>query len=157
MLHTSCEFRGPQDCTLLWEFAGRTHRALKSCCAHGYGLLQGRICMNRKEPRKVVHRVGPGELQMWSAQLWTPGRHSAPRMMSLAASCDMSPGCSSTWGPQFFGTPHAGVVDWPCGWSQTHGPPKIKLTQNPHPESHCSPVFHDPRSPGKWRHSYQAL
>lgn len=61
----------------------------------------GRICMNRKEPRRVVHRVGPGELQVWSAQLWTPGRHSAPRMMSLAASCDMSPGCASTWGPQF--------------------------------------------------------
>lgn len=35
---------------------------------------RGRICMNRKEPRKVVHRVGPGT-----------------------------------------GTPHAGVVDWPCG------------------------------------------
>lgn len=29
-----------------------------------------RICVNRKEPRKVVHRAGPGEFQTW-----TPGEH----------------------------------------------------------------------------------
>ena len=48
MSHTSYEFRGPQDCMLLWEFAGRTHRALKSCCAHGYGLLQGKDMHEQK-------------------------------------------------------------------------------------------------------------
>ena len=40
--HTNCELRGPQDRPLLWEVTRRTHRALESCCAHGYGLLQGK-------------------------------------------------------------------------------------------------------------------
>lgn len=50
--HTSCEFRGPQDCLLLWEFARRTHRALESCCARGYDLLQRKDMREQKGARE---------------------------------------------------------------------------------------------------------
>lgn len=110
-----------------------------------------RICVNRKEPGKVVHRAGPGEFQTW-----TPGEHSAPRMTSLAALCDTSPGCASTWCPQFL----LGLLmqasltglwlisdSWPSRGQADPKPPTLNHT----------PVFHDPRSPGKRRHSYHAL
>lgn len=64
---------------------------------------------------------------------------------SLAALCDH----------EALGVPALGVHsfywDSSCRrkWSQTHGPPEVQLTQNPHPESHsCLPWPKVPRARG---------